>query len=175
MGEVELAGLLCAFLSGSAAEQRHYFDVAGMKRYVRVDCETKGHVIELGLDGSASGRDSVHQALFAQHLTGKAPVVILIDRDGHEGRFEFEMRHVTQAAGVLYLRCSEDAIHRWAGRRACGRKQPARTICRGRGPLAPAAICRRFGDRAARDRSRGAFVSRSKAGFETHPTRRQAV
>lgn len=85
-----------------------------MKRYVRVDCETEDHVIELGLDGSASARDSLHQALFAQHLTGKKPVVILIDRDGYEGRFEFEMRHVSKAAGVLYLRCSEGAIQRWA-------------------------------------------------------------
>ncbi|WP_428515620.1 hypothetical protein [Roseovarius sp.] len=114
MGEIELAALLCAFLAGSVEEQRHYFDVAGMKRYVRVDCETEDHVIELSLDGSASARDSLHQALFAQHLTGKKPVVILIDRDGYEGRFEFEMRHVTQAAGVLYLRCSESAIQRWA-------------------------------------------------------------
>jgi len=88
--------------------------VAGMKRYVRVDCETEDHVIELGLDGSASARDSVHQALFAQHLTGKQPVVLLIDRDGYEGRFEHEMRHVGKAAGVLYLRCSEGAILRWA-------------------------------------------------------------
>ncbi len=114
MGEVELAALVCAFLAGSAAEERHYFDVAGLKRYVRVDCETDTHVIEMGLDGTASARDSVHQALFAQHLTGKTPVVILIDRDGHEGRFEYEMRHVTRAAGVIYLRCSEAAVQRWA-------------------------------------------------------------
>lgn len=114
MGEVELAAMLCAFLAGSAEEERHYFDVGGMKRYVRVDCETDTHVIELGLDGTASARDSVHQALFAQHLTDKRSVVILIDRDGHEGRFEYEMRHVSEAAGVLYLRCSEGAIQRWA-------------------------------------------------------------
>ncbi|WP_397544317.1 hypothetical protein [Roseovarius salis] len=114
MGEVELAGMLCAFLAGSEAEARHYFDVHETRRHVRVDCTTDSHVIEIGLDGKSSSRDSVHQALFFSHLTGKTPVVVLIDRDGHVGRFEHEMQHVTAAAGVLYLRCSEAAITRWA-------------------------------------------------------------
>jgi hypothetical protein len=117
-GEVELAALLCAFLAGSEQETRKYFDVNGMSRYVRVDCETDRHVIEIGLDGKSASRDSVHQALFFAHLTGKAPAVILIDRDGHEGRFEYEMRHVTKAAGVVYATCSEDFIVRWAQTRA---------------------------------------------------------
>lgn len=118
MGEVELAALLCAFLAGSEEETRHYFDVNGMKRYVRVDCETEHHVIEIGLDGTSSSRDSVHQALFFAHLSGKQPVVILIDRDGHEGRFEYEMRQVAPAAGVLFLTCSQAVITRWAATRA---------------------------------------------------------
>ncbi|MEY8840911.1 hypothetical protein AB9K41_17945 [Cribrihabitans sp. XS_ASV171] len=114
MGEVELAALLCAFLAGSDAETRQYFDVNGLSRYVRVDCETESHVIEIGLDGKPSARDSVHQALFAATLTGKIPAVILIDRDGHEGRFEYEMRQVAPAAGVIYASCSQGAIERWA-------------------------------------------------------------
>ncbi len=114
MGEVQLAALLCAFLAGSDAETRQYFDVNGLSRYVRVDCETQSHVIEIGLDGKASSRDSVHQALFAASLTGKIPAVILIDRDGFEGRFEYEMRHVAPAAGVVYATCSRGAIERWA-------------------------------------------------------------
>ena len=117
-GEVELAALLCAFLAGSEQETRQYFDVNGMSRHVRVDCETEAHVIEIGLDGKRSSRDSVHQALFFAHLTGKTPAVILIDRDGFEGRFEYEMRHVTRAAGVTYARCHEDFIMRWARTRA---------------------------------------------------------
>ena len=99
MGEVELAALLCAFLAGSETETRHYFDDYDQKRYVRIDCETDTHVIEVGLDQKASSRDSVHQALFAAFLTGKKPMVVLIDRDGFEGRFEYEMRQVTRAAG----------------------------------------------------------------------------
>jgi hypothetical protein len=114
MGEVEIAALLCAFLAGSEAETHRYFDVNGMRRHVRVDCETAEHVIEIGLDEKSSSRDSLHQALFAAHLTGKIPVVILIDRDGAEGRFEFEMRHVTRAAGVAYATCREGFVQRWA-------------------------------------------------------------
>lgn len=114
MGEVELAALLCAFLGGSEAETRQYFDTYEMKRHVRVDCETDRHVIEVALDSTSSARDSVHQALFAAHLTGKDPAVIMIDRDGFVGRFEYEMRPVTQAAGVTYIRCAQDVILRWA-------------------------------------------------------------
>jgi hypothetical protein len=114
VGEVELAGLLCAFLAAGETETRHHFDVHGAERHVRVDCETERHVIEVGLDGKRSSRDSVHQALFLAHLTGKAPVVVLIDRDGYVGRFEHEMRYVADAADVVYLRCSEAAIARWA-------------------------------------------------------------
>jgi len=114
MGEVELAALLCAFLAGSADEQRQYFDVNGMTRHVRVDCETASHAIEIGLDGKASARDSLHQALFASRLTGKIPAVILIDRDGHEGRFEYELRQTSAMADVIYLTCSEAFIVKWA-------------------------------------------------------------
>ena len=114
MGELALAALLCAFLGGSQTETRQYFDTYEMKRHIRVDCETDHHVIEMGLDSTPSARDSVHQALFAAHLTGKQPAVVLIDRDGYVGRFEYEMRHVTQAAGVTYIRCAQDVILRWA-------------------------------------------------------------
>jgi len=117
MGEVELAALLCAFLAGSEEETLQYFDVSGMKRYVRVDCETETHVIEVGLD-KVSARDSVHQALFSAHLTGKIPAVVLIDRDGFVGRFEHEMRHVTRAADVVFATCRKDFIVRWAQTRA---------------------------------------------------------
>ncbi|CUX80375.1 MAG: Pentaxin family [Roseibaca calidilacus] len=114
MGELELAAILCTFLGGSEAETRKYFDTYEMTRHIRVDCETDSHVIEVALDGTSSARDSVHQALFAAHLTGKEPTVIMIDRDGYVGRFEYEMRPVTRAAGVTYIRCAKDVILRWA-------------------------------------------------------------
>lgn len=123
MGEVALAALLCGYLAGSATEERHYFDVYGFKRYVRVDCETDTHVIEIGLDGTDSARDSIHQALFAAKLSkGKIPAVVLIDQydeddERYEGRFEYEMRQVTGMLGMAYVRCSETWIENWRYRR----------------------------------------------------------
>ncbi len=122
MGEVALAALLCGFLAGSAAEERYYFDVYDIKRYVRVDCETATHVIEIGLDGKASSRDSIHQALFAAGLAkGKIPAVIMIDRRDDEGkryedRYEYEMRRVTGMLGMAYARCTDDWIKAWQAR-----------------------------------------------------------
>ena len=135
MGEVQLAALLCAFLAGSDDEVRHYFDVYDTKRYVRVDCETPDHVIEVGMDGTSSARDSVHQALFYAHLTGKTPVVLMIDQDGFEGRFEYEMRHVTEMANVGYARCSKGAILRWVESSPMRASVWARSVFHGSRPL----------------------------------------
>lgn len=121
MGEVELAALICAFLAGSADEQRQYFDINGMRRHVRVDCETDTHVIEIALDAKPSARDSLHQALFYAHLTGKQPLVIIIDRDGYEGRFEYELRQTTAMTGMAYASCSEDFVVKWATTRGLRR------------------------------------------------------
>jgi hypothetical protein len=112
MGETELAMMFCAFLGGSQAETHHYFDVNGLSRYMRVDCETDTHLIEVGLDHKASSRDSLHQVLFYAHLTGKEPVVVMIDRDGVEGRYEYEMRQTTAMTGVNYVSCAQDFIVR---------------------------------------------------------------
>jgi len=114
VGEVELASLLCAFLAGSEAETRGYFDANGLSRYVRVDCETDSHVIEVGMDNTSSARDSIHQAIFFEHLTGKTPMVIIIDTDGFEGRYEYEIRIVAERLGIAFATCSEGWIIRWA-------------------------------------------------------------
>ncbi len=113
MGEVVITALLCGLLGGGATEVRHEFVNLGVARAVRIDCETPTHVIEVGLDTSSGSRDSLHQALFAAELTGKAPVVILIDTDGVEGRYEYEMRVVAARAGVAYRSCSRGFIERW--------------------------------------------------------------
>ena len=124
MGEVTLAALLCGFLQGGVAEAPRAFDNLGDARRVRVDCETADHVIEIGLDGRASARDSLHQAVFAAELTGKTPVVLLIDTDGVEGRYEQETRIVARRLGIAYANCSADFIRAWAAsaplRRASG-------------------------------------------------------
>ena len=86
---------------GGQAETRHYYTYAGGRSHVRVDCETATTVYECGLD-KRSSLDSVQQALFASHLTGKRPGVVIYDTDGREGRIEYRIRVAAQAAGVRY-------------------------------------------------------------------------
>ncbi len=140
MGEVELAAMLCAFLGGAEAETHQFFDVNGLSRYIRVDCETPTHVIEIGLDGKSSARDSLHQALFSALLTGKSPAVVMIDRDGVEGRYEYELRQTSAMAGVGYISCAQDFIVRWRMtgpfRDVTGDDLPRSTLARSRCNLA---------------------------------------
>lgn len=114
MGEIVIAALLCNLLNGGVTEQRHYFPNLGETRHVRVDCETPSHVIEVGLDGSSSARDSVHQAKFFEYLTGKTPMIILIDRDGKEDRWEFETRIVAGQLGIAFGRCKAGFLESWS-------------------------------------------------------------
>ena len=108
--------LVCGLLGGAEPETPHFFDVYGFERprYIRVDCETPTHVIEIALDERVSARDSVHQAALAASFTGKAPWVIMIDTDGGEGRYELEMRHVTRHLGVAYTACSAGFLESWS-------------------------------------------------------------
>ena len=112
MNETALIQLLCGLIGGAEDEQRHSFVNNGMKVEVVVDCETPTHVIEIGRDVRSS-RDSVHQAELAAWLTDKTPMVILIDTDGREGRYEQEMRFVAGRLGVAYGVCSEPFLIRW--------------------------------------------------------------
>lgn len=115
-GEATYISLLCALVGGAEPETTQFFDVYGYQRprYIRVDCETPTHVIEIGLDERESSRDSVHQAALAAAFTGKQPMVVLIDTDGTEGRYELEMRLVTDHLGVAYTACSARFLERWA-------------------------------------------------------------
>lgn len=74
---------------------------AGGRSYVIVDCTTATTVYEGGLD-KRSSLDSVQQALFFSHVTGKQPAVVIHDTDGREGRFEYRIRSACQKAGVQY-------------------------------------------------------------------------
>ena len=114
MNELAITALLCGPLGGGVTEQKQYFPSLGETRHIRTDCETATHVIEVGLDGTSSARDSVHQAVFASVLTDKRPMVVLIDTDGVEGRYEQEMRLVTRRLGIAYGTCRKDFVLRWA-------------------------------------------------------------
>jgi hypothetical protein len=101
VNELTLALIYCSFFAGGEAEVRHPYNVGYDMNFIRVDCENGSEVIEVGLD-KRSSIDSVHQALFAATLTGKAPKVVMIDTDGREDRFELQVRRVARAAGVAY-------------------------------------------------------------------------
>ena len=90
----------CTRVNGETAT-RHGYTSAGGRRYVEVDCETGTMVYEGGLD-KRSSLDSVQQALFFSHVTGKRPAVVIYDTDGREGRFEYRIRVACRKAGVRY-------------------------------------------------------------------------
>lgn len=112
MGELELAAILCSLILGGEAEVRHPYSAAYDLHYVIVDCETDTTVYEVGLD-KRSSTDSLHQALFAAHLTGKSPGIVMIDTNGREDQYEFQVRTVAEAAGVDYFVYDKDFLVRW--------------------------------------------------------------
>ena len=90
----------CATINGET-ETRHGYRYSGGRSYVMVDCETTTTVYEGGLD-KRSSLDSLQQALFFSHVTGKRPAVVIYDTDGREGRFEYRIRSACEKAGVQY-------------------------------------------------------------------------
>ena len=90
----------CTLVNGETAT-RHGYPSADGRSYVEVDCETGTMVYEGGLD-KRSSLDSVQQALFFSHVTGKRPAVVMYDTDGREGRFEYRIRVACRKAGVRY-------------------------------------------------------------------------
>ena len=87
---------------GGKTETRHYYTYQGGRSHIQVDCETATHVYEGGLD-KRSSLDSVQQALFASHVTGKQPGVVIYDTEGKEGQYEYRIRIAADLAGVQYV------------------------------------------------------------------------
>ena len=123
MTEIYYIGLLCTLLGGGDEEARRTFEMIseGKDRWIRVDCETHTHVIEVGMDGDSSLRDSVHQATFASILTGKRPMVVIIDRDGILGRYEREIADVAEVLQIAYARCAAGFLESWSATTGSGR------------------------------------------------------
>ena len=111
--ELELAAILCTLLLGGETEVLHDYSAAGRATHIRVDCETPSHVVEVGFDASRSTLDSLHQALFAAELTGKLPMIVLIDTDGVEESVEYQVRVVARHLGISFLTWDEDYLIRW--------------------------------------------------------------
>ncbi|MEM1388764.1 MAG: hypothetical protein AAF748_11215 [Pseudomonadota bacterium] len=112
MGEVAVGALFCMLLNGAPEAQHDYGNLGGLNT-ISVDCETPTHVIEIGLDNTDGLRDSLHQAAFAAALTDKRPMVLVIDTDGVEDRYQYELRVVARKFDVAFGVCSADFIHRW--------------------------------------------------------------
>ncbi len=98
MSEDEYNKLFCASVGG-VTETRHKYP----KGYVKVDCETSDSVYEGGLD-KRSSLDSLQQAVFFSVLTGKEPVVVIYDRDGKLGKYEYRIMKACEKVGVRFLR-----------------------------------------------------------------------
>lgn len=99
MNEASYIAILCGALFSGEPEVVHDFTYPGGAASIRVDCENASRVIEFGLD-KRSSLDSVQQALFAAEITGKEPVIVVVDRDGAMGRFEWRVALAANAAGV---------------------------------------------------------------------------
>ena len=112
MNELGLAAIFCTLIAGGETEVTHAYSAGYDLHRIRVDCETGDEVIEVGLD-KRSALDSVQQALFAAHLTGKKPVILIIDRDGRMGPYETRIQIAARAAGVEFRSISYDFLIRW--------------------------------------------------------------
>ena len=99
--EADYNKLFCNEVGGQL-EVRHYYNFAVGRSYVVVDCETSDTVWEGGLDRDSS-LDSVQQALFFHHVTGKTPAVVIYDTDGVEERYEYRIRIGAELAGIRYV------------------------------------------------------------------------
>lgn len=99
MNEAYYIALLCGALFGGQPETVHEFTYPGGAASIRTDCENGNRVIEFGLD-KRSSLDSLQQSMFAAEITGKEPVVVLIDTDGAMGRFEWRIARAANVAGV---------------------------------------------------------------------------
>ena len=91
----------CASVGGQR-EVRHSYTYSTGESYVSVDCETEDTVYEGGLD-KRSSLDSVQQALFLAHITGKKPAVVIYDMDGKVRRYEHQIKVACKRARVAFL------------------------------------------------------------------------
>lgn len=112
MTEAQATAILCAMLGGEA-EHRETYSLHAVESFVRIDCITDTHAIEIGLDHTRGAYDSLHQATFNAMLTDREPMVILIDTDNIESQYEYQIESVARAHGVDYAVWDEHFLIRW--------------------------------------------------------------
>ena len=111
--ELDLTAILCSLILGGEMEARHDFTVLDRAHHIRIDCETPSHVVEVGLDGRRSTMDSLHQAIFAAHQTGKLPMIVVIDTNGIEENVQYQVKTAARGTDVAYLSVTKDFLIRW--------------------------------------------------------------
>ncbi|CUH64424.1 hypothetical protein TG4357_01269 [Thalassovita gelatinovora] len=112
MGELGYAAIFCLLIANGQTEAEHGFSAGYDLHKIRIDCETEDSVIEVGLD-KRSSLDSIQQALFAAYLTGKKPVVMIVDTDGRTGAYETRIEAAAKMAGVEFLSYHAQFLVRW--------------------------------------------------------------
>lgn len=112
MREVDLIPIICTLFFGGEVEPRIPVTIHAARSYVVPDCVTASHVIEVGLDRRSS-LDSLQQAMFAAEMTGKAPMIVLVDSDGTEDIYEFRIKTAARRAGVAYVVLDLALLRRW--------------------------------------------------------------
>ena len=112
MYEAELLHIICVLILGGTPELRTPYVIDDGDHHIRIDCLTPTHAVEIGLDDRRSSLDSVHQAIFAAHLTDREPMVVLVDTNGVEEAIEFQVETVARDLGVAYRVLDRDFILR---------------------------------------------------------------
>ncbi|MEM9319197.1 MAG: hypothetical protein AAGA70_09345 [Pseudomonadota bacterium] len=110
--EADLLHVICALMLGGTPEVRTPYQINDGDHYIRIDCLTDSHAVEIGLDDRRSSLDSVHQASFAARLTGRAPMVVMVDTNGVEEAIEYQVETVARDMGVDYRVIDRDFILR---------------------------------------------------------------
>lgn len=101
MFESHFIAMICSVMLGGEAEITHGYSIGYDVHRIRTDCETETEVIEVGRDVRSS-LDSLQQVLFAAEVTGKTPVILIVDTDGREGAYEYRIRMAAERAGVTF-------------------------------------------------------------------------
>ncbi|MBF9034485.1 hypothetical protein HKCCE2091_09560 [Rhodobacterales bacterium HKCCE2091] len=133
MFEFEFIPIVCGLILGGAWEQTEAYGIHAGDHRIRADCVTETHAVEIGLDDRRSSYDSVHQAIFAAHLTGREPMVVIIDTNGIEDAAEYQVETVARLAGVEYRVYDRDYLLR------VQMTEPFRSRLRLSHPVTPAA------------------------------------
>ncbi|WP_224815336.1 hypothetical protein [Hasllibacter sp. MH4015] len=97
-----LAAAICTAMFGGTDEVRTDIRLVDDAGYIRADCITDTHYIEVGFDNTASARDSIVQAVSGAVLRGLEPMVIVIDRDGVEDTHQWELEVTAARADVAF-------------------------------------------------------------------------